>query len=83
MTASAKATTARGAIVHTDSWLDYKGLSRAGYEHRPRSQRAEPGEHLLEVPTAPSPTSRLEAVIAGAGDSGEGRVVSRYGAPGG
>ncbi len=42
-----KATTAPGAIVHTDGWTGYGGLRRAGYDHRPRSQRAEPGEQLL------------------------------------
>ncbi len=29
-----------GAIVHTDAWKGYGPLARAGYDHRPRSQRA-------------------------------------------
>jgi hypothetical protein len=40
-------TTATGAIVHTDGWSGHKALPKLGYDHRPRSQRAEPGEHLL------------------------------------
>ena len=38
---------APGAIVHTDGWAGYADLSGRGYEHRPRSQRANPGEQLL------------------------------------
>jgi hypothetical protein len=42
-----KATTASGAIVHTDGWQGYAGLSKLGYDHRPRSKRAAPpGEQL-------------------------------------
>ena len=40
-----------GAIVHTYGWGGYIGLSKLGYDHRPRSQRAQPGEQLL--PRAP------------------------------
>jgi transposase-like protein/ribosomal protein L37AE/L43A len=35
-----KETVAAGAIVHTDGWMGYAPLAKAGYEHRPRSQRA-------------------------------------------
>lgn len=35
-----KDTVAGGAIVHTDGWMGYAPLAKAGYEHRPRSQRA-------------------------------------------
>ena len=40
-------TTTKGAMVHTDGWPSYNGLTKLGYDHRPRSQRAEPGEQLL------------------------------------
>lgn len=39
-----KATTEAGAIVHTDAWGGYRPLARAGFDHRPRSQRAGVGE---------------------------------------
>ncbi|MGY4543029.1 transposase-like protein/ribosomal protein L37AE/L43A [Arthrobacter sp. UYNi723] len=35
-----KEAVAAGAIVHTDGWMGYAPLTKAGYEHRPRSQRA-------------------------------------------
>jgi len=61
--ALAKATTAPGAIVHTDGWPGYNGLSKLGYDHRPRSQRAEPGEQLL--PRAHRAVSNLKAWMHG------------------
>jgi hypothetical protein len=36
--AFATATTAPGAIVHTDGLLSYKGLPKLGYQHRPRKR---------------------------------------------
>ena len=33
-------TVAAGAIVHTDGWAGYTPLTKKGYDHRPRSQRA-------------------------------------------
>jgi transposase-like protein len=59
----AKATTARGAIVNTDGWPGYNGLARLGYDHRPRSQRAEPGEKLL--PRAHRAVANLKAWMRG------------------
>lgn len=35
-----KETIAPGAIVHTNGWMGYAPLVKAGYRHRPRSQRA-------------------------------------------
>jgi transposase-like protein/ribosomal protein L37AE/L43A len=35
-----KETVAAGATVHTDGWMGYAPLTKAGYGHRPRSQRA-------------------------------------------
>ena len=58
-----KQTTALGTIVHTDGWSGYAGLAKAGYDHRPRSQRAEPGEKLL--PRAHRAVSNLEAWMHG------------------
>lgn len=59
-----QATTAEGAIVHTDGWSGYAGLRARGYEHRPRSQRAAPvGEQLL--PRAHRAVSNLKAWLHG------------------
>jgi transposase-like protein len=59
-----KATTTAGAIVHTDGWQGYAGLTKLGYEHRPRSQRAaNPGEQLL--PRAHRAVSNLKAWMHG------------------
>jgi transposase-like protein len=35
------ATVEPGATVHTDAWQGYKRLTRLGYDHQPRSQRAQ------------------------------------------
>jgi len=59
-----KVTTAAGSIVHTDGWQGYAGLTKLGYEHRPRSQRAAaPGEQLL--PRAHRAVSNLKAWMHG------------------
>jgi hypothetical protein len=58
-----KRTTAAGAIVHSDGWPGYNGLKRLGYDHRRRSQRAEPGERLL--PRAHRAVSNLKAWMHG------------------
>jgi transposase-like protein len=60
----AKATTAKGAIVHTDGWKGYNGLTGLGFEHRrrPRSGVA-PGEQLL--PRAHRAISNLKAWMHG------------------
>lgn len=63
LSAFVKATTARGATVHTDGWRGYNGLRGAGYDHRPRSQRAGPGEKLL--PRAHRAVSNLRAWMSG------------------
>jgi transposase-like protein len=60
----ATATTAPGAIVHTDGWQGYSGLAELGYEHRPRSQNAAPvGEQLL--PRAHRAVSNFKAWLDG------------------
>jgi transposase-like protein len=59
-----KATTAPGAIVHTDGWWGYKGLPKQGFDHRPRSQRAEVGEEPF-LPRAHRAISNLKAWMLG------------------
>jgi transposase-like protein len=59
-----KRTTAVGAIVHTDAWQGYSGLSKAGYDHRPRSQRAGVGEEPY-LPRAHRAISNLKAWLHG------------------
>lgn len=58
-----QATIAQGAIVHTDGWSGYLGLSKLGYDHRRRSQLTEPGEQLL--PRAHRAVSNLKAWLHG------------------
>jgi hypothetical protein len=57
------ATTAAGAVVHTDGWNGYNGLRELGYDHRPRHQSAAPGEQLL--PRAHRTVSNLKAWMHG------------------
>jgi transposase-like protein len=65
LTAFATETTAPGATVHTDGWKGYNGLGRAGYDHRPRSQRAaSPGEEPY-LPRAHRAISNLKAWMHG------------------
>ena len=59
-----KATTAPGAIVHTDGYQAYNVLANHGYDHRRRpKQSAAPGEHLL--PRAHRAISNLKAWMHG------------------
>jgi transposase-like protein len=65
LTAFATETTAPGTIVHTDGWRGYNGLTRAGYDHRPHSQRAAaPGEEPY-LPRAHRAISNLKAWMHG------------------
>lgn len=59
-----KATTAPGSIIHTDGWKGYNGLSKAGFDHRPRSQRAGIGEEPF-LPRAHRAISNLKAWMLG------------------
>jgi transposase-like protein len=60
----AKATTTRGAIVHTDGLQSYRVLTKHGYDHRRRvQQNAQPGEQLL--PRAHRAISNLKAWMHG------------------
>ena len=59
-----KATTAPGAIVHTDGLHSYSGLVKLGYDHRPRKQAIVPaGEQSL--PRAHRAISNLKAWMHG------------------
>jgi len=59
-----QATTAPGAIVHTDGLFSYRGLDKLGYEHRPRNVASvAPGEQLL--PRAHRAISNLKAWMHG------------------
>jgi transposase-like protein len=57
-------TTATGSVVHSDAWKGYNGLSKAGYDHRPRSQRAGVGEEPY-LPRAHRVISNLKAWMHG------------------
>jgi transposase-like protein len=62
--AFAKATTAPGAIVHTDGLQSYRVLASHGYDHRRRPQTsAKPGEQLL--PRAHRAIANLKAWMDG------------------
>ena len=59
-----QATTAAGALVHTDGWRGSLGLAHLGDDHRPRKQRTvAPGEQLL--PRAHRAVSNLKAWMHG------------------
>jgi transposase-like protein len=59
-----KATTARGAIVHTDGLPSYNGLVGLGYEHRPRKVASVGGEEKL-LPRVHRSISNLKAWMHG------------------
>jgi transposase-like protein len=59
-----KATTEAGAIVHSDAWRGYRPLGNAGFDHRPRSQRAAVGEEPY-LPRAHRAISNLKAWMLG------------------
>jgi len=58
-----KATTAAGAVVHTDAWRGYRGVGKLGYDHRPRRHVRAPGDQLL--PRAHRAVSNLKAWMHG------------------
>lgn len=64
LSAFVKATTAPGAIVHTDGWRGYRRLAEEGYRHLPRSQRATVGEEPY-LPRAHRAISNLKAWMLG------------------
>jgi len=64
LSAFVRTTTSAGAIIHTDGWKGYNGLRKAGYEHRPREQRAAVGEEPY-LPRAHRAISNLKAWMHG------------------
>jgi transposase-like protein len=58
------ATTARGAIVHTDGLFSYRGLPKLGYEHRPRKVASVPDDEQL-LPRVHRAISNLKAWMHG------------------
>ena len=65
LTTFLEATTAPGAIVHSDGWRGYWGLSKAGYDDRPRSQRASGVGEEPYLPRAHRAISNLKAWMHG------------------
>jgi len=59
-----KATTAKGAIVHTDGLFSYNGLPKLGYQHRPRKVASVPEDEQL-LPRVHRAISNLKAWIHG------------------
>ncbi len=62
--AFAKATTARGAIVHTDGLFSYGGLPKLGYVHRPRKVASVAADEQL-LPRVHRAISNLKAWMHG------------------
>ncbi len=65
LTAFVKVTTASGAIVRRDGSKGYTGLTEAGYDHRPRSQRQAPAGSEPYLPRAHRAISNLKAWMHG------------------
>jgi transposase-like protein len=53
-------TVAPGAIVHTDGWSGYQGLSDAGYDHRSIEQRWRHADRRIVLPRAHRGASNLK-----------------------
>jgi len=58
-------TVAAGAIVHTDGWSGYLDLSAAGFDHRPRMQRARHPDRQWVLPRAHRALSNLKTWLQG------------------
>lgn len=54
-----------GAIVHTDGWPGYLGLSGAGFDHRPLKQRRRHPDRQLILPRAHRAIANLKTWLAG------------------
>ena len=59
------ASVAAGAIVHTDGWSGYAGLRAAGFDHRPRTQRARHPDGRFVLPRAHRSISNLKTWLQG------------------
>jgi transposase-like protein len=58
-------TVAPGAIVHTDGWLGYQALPKAGYDHRPIKQRWRLADRQEILPRAHRTISNLKTWLDG------------------
>lgn len=60
-------TVAPGAIVRTDGWRSYNKITKRGYDHRPRSQRAARADNQQDpiLPRAHRAISNLKIWLAG------------------
>jgi transposase-like protein len=58
-------TVAAGAIVHTDGWSGYLDLKAAGFDHRPRLQRARHPDRQWVLPRAHRALSNLKTWLQG------------------
>jgi transposase-like protein len=72
-----QATTETAAIVHTDGWPGYLRLTRYGFEHRRRSQRAGLGEEPF-LPRAHRAISNLKAWLHGTHRAASGKHLPVY-----
>jgi hypothetical protein len=59
-----RGTTETGAVVHTDGWPGYNGLTALGFEHSPMVQSSEAGEEPY-LPRAHRAISNLKAWLHG------------------
>jgi transposase-like protein len=60
-----RSSVAAGAIVHTDGWAGYGGLGAAGFDHRPRKQRARFPDREWVLPRAHRALSNLKTWLQG------------------
>jgi hypothetical protein len=59
------ATTEPGAIVHSDGWKGYNGLTELGYDHAPLSQGPAPVGEAPYLPRAHRAISNVKAWLHG------------------
>src|SRR5215208_4240386 len=67
-----------GAIVHTDGWRGYAGLSELGFDHRPVSQRWRSEERKLILPRAHRSLSNLKTWLQGTHRSASEKHLQVY-----
>ena len=65
LTSFVASSVAARAIVHTDGWQGYSRLQAAGYDHRPRKQRARYPDREWVLPRAQRALSNLKTWLQG------------------